>query len=937
MNWLLRYRHRYRLRCHNDLAASIREHIHEKIEDLLAEGLSHEEALQRAQREFGNAALVEENCHEVWQGPVESVLVDIRQAMRRLMTYPGLACAIVLTMALGIGASTAIFTLVHATLMQTLPVGNSLSLYRIGDIGDAINTDKVGFPSRDGDFYLFSHALYEHLRGNTPEFEQLAAMEAGEDVLGVRRGTQPASAKAAEFVSGNYFTTLSVTAFSGRVLGDADDRPGAAPVVVMSYSVWRSDYASDPNVVGATLYLQGQPVTVVGIASERFFGDRISADPPAFWIPLAIEPLIKRNSSILNNANENWLYAIGRVRPGTVLGTLQQSISTRLREWLDTQEEYTDGAKSASISLQHVVLTPAASGIQELQQKVGKDLYLLLMLSALLLLAACGTSANLLLVRGTRQRADIALRMALGAARRRIVQKVLLESVLLSSFGGTLGLGVAYVTARTLLTILFPNSPHSVIHPAPTLLSVGFALVLSLVSGLLFGLLPAWVVSRAERRGSSLKSHSPLTDRTSRAQRSLVVFQALLSVVLLVSAGLLTTSLWKMQHQEFGLEVSNRYVMHLAPQATPYTPERLQALDATLEGRIAAIPGVESVGISLYSPFDGIGNDLYYPIYIPTAISSPRAMAGAPTAGTSAYAVSLINRISPGFFDAVGQSVVVGRGFTQQDTATSPFVAVVNQTFAKKFFHGVDPIGRRFGDFGQGYAKTYQVVGVVADAKYSNPRQETQPMYFRPLPQWQDGLRNATEAVGETASHDATSVVVRFRGHPATLESQLRHTLHEVDGNLTVMDFRSLDDQMESTFNQERMVARLSAFFGCLTLILASTGLYGTARYQVLERTGANEHTGGSGHGNVSDVDRERVVGWVTRDMCTHVFIGLSMGLPIALFVAHYLDDQLYSVNSYDLTCLAAAAVVILAAACAIFVPAHRAASVNCDFNKGAT
>jgi hypothetical protein len=294
--------------------------------------------------------------------------------------------------------------------------------------------------------------------------------------------------------------------------------------------------------------------------------------------------------------------------------------------------------------------------------------------------------------------------------------------------------------------------------------------------------------------------------------------------------------------------VSNRYVVHLAEPRAGYTPDQLQALDLALQARFAKIPGVQSAGIALYSPLDGLGDDLFYPIYLPGAVS------GETSSVPSAHSVALIDRVSPGFFDAVGQSVLVGRGFTVRDTAASQFVAVVNQTFAERFFPGVDPIGRRFGDFGQGYAKTYEIVGIVADATYTNPRNETQPMYFRPLSQWQDGLRDSTEAVGERASHYATSIVMGFRERPKNLESLVRDALHEVDSSLTVADFRALDDQVENNFNQQRLVARLSALFGILTLMLVCASAYGNSRYPLKQRTRAGIQ------GNISVADRNPLV-----------------------------------------------------------------------------
>lgn len=370
-----------RRRRYDDLSVSIQEHLVEKIEELMEQGIPEQEAGQIARSEFGNLTLIEERSRETWQWPaLESIKADLQYALRQLVKSPVFAITVILTMALGIGANTAIFTLVHAILMKSLPVVDPKSLYRIGDRIESGGLTN-GLQNEDGDFDLFSHDLYRYLRESTPEFEQLAAMEAGENLVSVRRGDTTAQEEPSEFVSGNYFNTFGVGAFAGRVLTDTDDKLGAAPVVVMSYHAWRADYAGDPSVIGATFYLQGRPVTVVGIAPAEFYGDRISNNPPAFWIPLSAEPLLRQANSILRQADESWLYALGRLKPGVDAGPLQQKISLNLRHWIAVESAYTKYGISTKIPKLHVVLTPGGAGIEDLQQRTGKELYLLLAIS----------------------------------------------------------------------------------------------------------------------------------------------------------------------------------------------------------------------------------------------------------------------------------------------------------------------------------------------------------------------------------------------------------------------------------------------------------------------------------------------------------------------------------------------------------------------------
>ena len=763
-----------RRRRYDDLSVSIQEHLAEKTEELMEDGLSREEATLRARREFGNVTLTEERSREEWHwAALESTWADARYALRQLRKAPGFSITVILTVALGIGANTAVFTLVHAVLMRSLPLGDPQSLYRLGDKHEGSLTS--GLQNENGDFDAFSYESYRYLRESTPEFEQLAAMEIGANPLSVRRGSGTARTEAGEFVSGNYFRTLGVGAFAGRTLTDEDDKPGAAPAVVMSYQAWQTEYAGDASVIGATFYLQSQPVTVVGIAAAGFYGDRVSVDPPAFWIALSAEPLLTGANSTLRHPDECWLYAVGRVRSGEAVGQLQQKISMNLRNWLLTQDAYRRYGIAGIAPKVHVVLTPAGAGIQDLQQKTGKELYLLLAISGFVLLVACANVANLLLARGMKRRTEISMRVALGAGRSRLVRQMLTESIVLGGFGGLAGLGAAYGGARIMVALAFPGTAETAIQSTPSLAVLGFAFALSLITGVVFGIAPACLLSRGDPAEALRGWNRSTGDRTSVAQRSLIVLQAALSVALLAGAGLLSRSLQNLEHQNFGLQTENRYVLHLDPQGAGYAPEQLSELSRKLEQRFGAIPWVESVGVGLYSPFDG--EPWSFGVLIPGQPDPPRH---APEV--------LIDRVSPDFFRAVGQTVIRGRGFSQHDTGASPPVAVVNQAFAKRFFPGEDPIGKRFGNYGQEDAGACEIVGVVADAKYDAPREDAKAMFFRPIGQWQSTLTDATSISIENLSHYFGAMVMKVRGTPAHLEETMRRTLADVNPNLAIVN-----------------------------------------------------------------------------------------------------------------------------------------------------
>jgi len=375
--------------------------------------------------------------------------------------------------------------------------------------------------------------------------------------------------------------------------------------VVLSYRTWQTEFSGDPSIVGSTISIQTQPFTVVGIAPPGFFGDRVTDSPPGLWIPVNSEPYVRGTSSILHHADSNWLYAIGRVRPGTNVGALQAKLSQALRNWLYTRPIYTDNGGTTVIPKQHVVIVPAGGGIQSLQQETGLGLKMLMVLSSFVLLIACANIANLLLARGTTRRADIAVRMAMGAARSRIICQIVTESVLLGCIGGLVGLAVAYAGTRTILAAAFPDARNMPIDASPSLTVLGFAFLVSLITGVLFGLAPAWLASHAQPAEALRGLNRSVRDRSSLPQMALVVVQAALSLVLIAGAILMTRSLGNLEHQDFGIATNNRYVLHFDPAGAGYTVDRAPGLYRQLDARFSALPGVSDIGMALYSPLEG--------------------------------------------------------------------------------------------------------------------------------------------------------------------------------------------------------------------------------------------------------------------------------------------------------------------------------------------
>ena len=615
---------------------------------------------------------------------------------------------------------------------------------------------------------------------------------------------------------------------------------------------------------------------------------------------------------MLKQPDTNWLYVLGRVKPGVSVGSLQGKLSNSLRQWLAMVNSYTINGNDTQIPKQHVVLTAGGGGVQRLQMQAGSGIRLLMAIAGLVLLVACANIANLLLAKGATRRAETSISMALGAARSRLIRQMLVESLLLGCAGGVVGIALAYAGARMILTLAFPDSPNLPIHASPSPAVLGFAFALSLLTGLIFGIVPAWITSHSDPAEALRGVNRSTKDRASLPQRSLIVFQAALSLVLLVGAGLLTRSLRNLEHQDFGLVTANRYVFHFDPAGAGYTPATIGAANDRLEREFSALPGVQSVGLALYSTLEG--NNWGEGIYV------EGRKAPAPGANNN----SSWDRVSPHFFETVGQPLIRGRVFTDQDTATSRMVAVVNQAFVKKFFPNEDPIGRHFGTFDQKYAADYEIVGIVADAKYNNPRDPMRPMYFRPMTQLNTTIKERSFITAETRSVFPNSITLRYSGDSASLEPLVRRTLTNINPNFTVLDFNSLDYQVAGNFNQERLISRLTALFGLLALVLASVGLYGITAYSVARRTSE------IGLRMALGANRRDVLSLVLRAASWQVGLGLIIGIPVALLGGHLMASQLYGVSTYDPFTIVAAVLVLAAfAAIAGFIPAKRAASIE--------
>jgi predicted permease len=809
----------------------------------------------------------------------EDLLKDVRYGLRRLWKSPGFAAVAILTLALGIGANTAIFTLVHGVMLKSLPVSNPGELYNLGD--GSYGGEITGF---QGNYCVFSYPLYLQLRDNTPEFSQLAAFQDQLMNLSVRQSGVQSEAESynGEFVSGNYFAVFGLGALVGRSLTPEDDQPNAQAVAVMSYRAWQQHYGLNPSVVGETFAINGHATTVIGVAPPGFFGDTLRSDPPDFWIPLAMEPVLRHDTSQLNHKEMYWLYAMGRLRPEAQPRQVEARMTAELRQWLSDQNGVLNDQTREQIAKARMLLTPGGGGDTGLQTRYKDGLRLLMMVSALVLLIACANVANLLLARAAANRPQTAVRVAIGATRARLVRQMLTEGVVLAVLGGTAGLLFAFGGTRLILLLAFRGANHVPISSTPSVPVLAFAFFLSLVTGVLFSAAPTWMASRIHPAEALRGAGRSTRDHSTLPQKSLVLLQAALSLALLVGAGLLTQSLRNLENQRFGFDTQRRVIVQVNPNLSGYSPEQLAGLYRQLQDRLSQFPGVLSASFSFFGPLD----KTYWTD--PIRIEGREQFANPVNGDVAGH-----DHVSAHYFETIGTRLLRGRVFNEHDTPTSLHVAVVNQAFLRKFFPHGDAIGKHISLGDRTYAGNYEIVGIVEDTKYVNPQAPAAAMLFLPLLQLAE-YTNELDIKYQKEQNSIQSIQLHVAPGSVNLESVLRRTLADIDPNLAVLKVTGFDDQVSLSFNRQRLLARLSMLYGLLALILASVGLYGVAAYTVARRTSE------IGIRMALGADRAQVVAMVMRSAMWPVALGLALGIPISLAAGRAIASQLYGVTSYD-------------------------------------
>ena len=821
---------------------------------------------------------------------------DVRYALRQLRKSPGFTAVAVLTLALGIGANTAIFTVVNALLLKMLPVRDPQQLVVVGNPADP-NGRSNGTPRTD----MFSYPLYRELRDRNTVFKGLSAAASDHHIeVDTGQGQTPDEKTIGRMVSGNYFTVLGLEPAAGRLLSDSDDTAeNANPVVVLGYDYWRQKFAMSPSIIGRDIRLNGYPFTIIGVAPAGFDGD-VVGERMALFVPLSMQPEIVRGRHWRNAPNTSWLSLIGRLRPGVTAAQAEADLNLIFKQ-------IQKGDYGASLSADdrnairnlHINVSSGGIGLSQIRADYKTPLLLLMGIVGLVLLIACVNVANLLLARASVRSREIAVRLAVGANRYRLLQQLLTESVLLSVIGGIAGALLAVWGVRVLVRIV---ESDAVLPVLPDLRVLAFTLIISLLTGILFGLVPALRTLRVRVAPTLKDATRTIADSSARFGwgKALIAGQVALSLLVLFAAGLLVRSLQKLMTQDFGYQRDHLVIARTDPAAVGYANQKMEPLAEQLAARLAGTPGVRAVTYSTNGLFAHTESD--------DAIIVPgfEKLSVADRSAAEDY-------VGPDYFGVIGIPILAGRGIEAQDTSTSTRVAVVNEAMVKYFFAGQNPIGRQFLIDDPDWAKKpITIVGVSRNAKDHGGRlrEAVGPRFYLAFQQMSDPVQIVLEA--------------QISGDPSAAVANVVGQIKSVDPNLPISFARTLDRLVDDSAESEIALAKLSAFFAGLALLLACIGLYGVMSYTVAGRTRE------IGMRMALGAQRGDVMQMVLRESTMLVAVGLAVGIPLALASSRALKSLLFGLNSTDPISLAAV-VVLLAVVGAIagMIPARRAAKVD--------
>ena len=880
----------------------MRTHLQRLSDRFIRQGMIPEDAAWAARRQFGNAGLLRQNRRETRTFlPLETMWRDLRYGIRQLRMYPLFTTAAVVSLALGIGANTAVFTLLDQLVLRLLPVKDPSRLVMIWTTGPHFG-DNIGPRTA-------SYPMYQDLQRRAEALESVFCRFDTPSSITVNGSTERINA---ELVSGNYFQTLGVGAALGRVFSpEADDRVYEGhPVVVLSHGYWMNQFAGDPSAIGKKILVNNYPMKIVGVSAPGFFGLDPSSSPQ-IWVPIQMKPVMTPGQDDLGNRRSQWIQVFARLRPGHTLESARASLQPLLHQIL--QQEVREPALTKISQYDRdrflkrtLIVETASSGYSNLRQEYSSALIMLMCMAALILLIACSNVANLLIARALTRQKEIAVHLALGATRRNLIARLITESMLLSLAGAMLGLLLSFVTTRGLLSMLPSSGTALRLHAEPDSRIFLFSIVLALTTGLLFGVAPALQTTKLSLWTTLKDVASALTGGNSmNVRKALVGAQVALSFLLLVGAGLFMRTLVNLKDAHTGFQrIDNLVSFQVDPAKDGYTLPRVRSFYTNLLSEIRAIPGVQSAAYAMFPLLNGRQWDLTVAV---------EGHPGKDGEDMQAY----YNLVSPGYWRAMGISLLQGRDFDERDRFDGsderqpPTRAIVNREFAKHFFGGGSPVGRHIGCCrGSATKLDIQIVGMVENSLYASPRTSLkQQVYF---PYLQSNLPKSV------------TFYVRTVMEPAAAIATLRRAVAKLDRSMPVYETKTLQAQLDETLSTERLIASLSIAFGALATILAAVGLYGVIAFMAARRTKE------IGLRMALGAPRGRVLWLVLREALILLGAGLAVGVPCAYVVSHYVSSQLFGVTATDAwTYAGSVATVGLLAAFSGFLPARRACAID--------
>jgi predicted permease len=898
MNWPGEFARRLRMLLRRqefdaNLEEEMRLHQQLRREQMIESGMTAEAARAAAQRKFGNPTLLKEKSHMTWGwGWLESLLQDAQYGVRAMLRSPVLTAVALISLALGIGANTAIFSLLDAVMLRSLPVKEPSQLVLLGKgqwngIADA-------FPITE----LYSYPFYREMQRKNVVFSDVAAtLSMSNSVHGLVEGRDETEPMHIQLVSGTYFPMLGVQALMGRALTDEDDRiEGATPVAVVSYAWWKRALAGDPSVLSRKIKLGSTMFSIVGVAPPEFFGTKVG-EAPDLWIPLAMMQQVPPGWKGYNDNLAESLYVMGRLKPGITMDQATSNVNLVYQQILRGFPDVRMDEKSLKdLNNIRVPLTPMATGLSSLRREFSEPLKILMAVVALVLLIACANIANLLLARSTARARELAVRQALGARRIRIVRQLLTESLLIALAGGALGICFASLASRLLLRMVSSGS-----QPLPLDVSIDtrlllFTVAVTATTALLFGTIPAIRATRLQltdalkdgRGSQGAATKSPLA-------KVLVIAQVTLSLVLLVGAGLFLRSLVNLSNVDTGFNKENVLRLQTNASSVGYKADdpRITALYQQIEERVSALPGVRAASYSSFTFHEGSWNTY---VVIPGRVTDKNVDVEH-------------NVVGNGYFQTMQIPLIAGRTFGPQDTATSQRVGVISERMARTMFPPGNPIGSHYHIGSPDNPYEIEVIGIVKDVKYYSLQEDPTTLDYIPYTQRHEYLDDFE---------------VRYTGDFNTVAASVKQAIHSIDRNLPITRITTLDEQVGRSFTNQKLVAELSTFFGLLAVFLSCIGIYGLMSYVVSRRT----HE--IGIRMALGAPRSEVRWMVMREIALLVAVGVAIGIPITIASGRMVSHMLFGLKGADVaSLLIAIAVLLTVGLLAGYLPAKRASRVD--------